>query len=427
MIQSLSVDDYINENLVHSLHTTESRSFRGCRRRWDWIFHEGYYPTVTAKPLEFGVAYHKAMEVWYDPDMWTQDRNVVELLAQQTFKVECQKQLKAYLTNTSVMELEDEARQDYDERIALGLGMLREYSKKSIELDTWFRPIFVEKAFEVPVTNFQGEYLQCKCARCFKKWAAHSAGKASIQLCRNSHQYPNWDEAEYRTTCWNGLPVTYGGRIDMLAEDLDMRYWIFDWKTAARLSTGEPNAPDDFLWLDDQISRYCWAFHVLGVDVAGFVYHEQKKAFPVAPEPMKSPRLGRLFSTNKQMDCDWETYLHTVRENDIFAYESGLYDEFIEYLKVYGGVFHKRHQIFRTQEELRSVGENVFLEAEDMTSRHLNIYPSAGRFSCQFCAFQVPCLGKNRGEDYTYTLNTMYEKRPFHYYEKPSTDKPDRT
>jgi hypothetical protein len=57
--------------LCHEIHTSERKSFRACRRRWDWLFRGHYYPVETAKPLEFGIAYHKAMEVWYNPDTWT--------------------------------------------------------------------------------------------------------------------------------------------------------------------------------------------------------------------------------------------------------------------------------------------------------------------------------------------------------------------
>jgi len=426
----ITVDDYINANLVHSVHTTERRSIRGCRRRWHWIFKDGYYPLTTAKPLEFGIAYHKAMEVWYDPDMWGIDREVAYQLARQTFIIECKKQRQNYLDNTRQTELEAEVREDYDERITLGLGMLQEYAKVSAELDANIRPVFVEKPFEAPITGRQGETIWCKCQRCWRRYVAYydqnpdkpswPEGSIGIKVVDRMFGSSHWH-------MWQGLPVTYGGRIDMLAQDIDERYWVYDWKTAARLSTGEPGSPDDFLFLDDQITSYCWALATkMNIDVAGFVYHEQKKAFPVEPEPMRRARLGCLYSKNKQMDCDWKTYETTVRENDVAAYEAGYYDEFIEYLREFGGVFHKRHQIHRTPTELSNAGFNIFDEASDITDVNLRIYPSPGRFACTYCAFNDPCLGKNRGDDYTYTLDTMFEKRQKHYFQESSTDKPDR-
>jgi hypothetical protein len=381
------------------------------------------------------------MEVWYDPDMWGIDRDVAITLAKQKFRLECLEQRNAYMMKMRLTSLEPEVEADYNERIALGLGMLEQYAKVSIQLDGNFRPVYVEKAFEVPIKGPLGETIWCKCERCWTKYVtwydtedgkrheaerlAKAAGERyqpefTIKIVDRQFGSQHWK-------MWQGLPVTYGGRVDMLAIDTLERYWIFDWKTAARLSTGEPNAPDDYLFLDSQITSYCWAFKVLGLNVAGFVYHEQKKAIPVEPEPLKTARLGRMYSTNKQMDCDWETYERTVSENDVDGYEHGRYDEFIQYLKDFGGVFHKRHQIERTHTELVNAGLDIYNEALDMTDPDLRIYPAPGRFACGFCAFQDPCLGKNRGDDYLYTLDTMFEKRPKHYYDlQPSTDKPNR-
>lgn len=56
----LTVEEMVEKSLTHEIHTSERKSFRGCRRRWDWIFRGNYYPVVTAKPLEFGIAYHLA-------------------------------------------------------------------------------------------------------------------------------------------------------------------------------------------------------------------------------------------------------------------------------------------------------------------------------------------------------------------------------
>lgn len=420
----MELNDYINADLTHSIHTTERRSFRGCRRRWDWIFHDGYYPLITPKPLEFGISYHKAMETWYDPDSWKMDREVVEAEAKMVFKRECELQLREYLLKTG-NPLDEETQQDYDERVQLGLGMLTEYARTSRKLDAVFAPLYVEKSFEVPIKGPNGETIWCKCNRCWNKWCAYIDNVVEKDT-------PGWiplaeQQAEERTVYWQGLPVTFGGRIDAIVRHLMTdRIWIIDWKTAARLSTGEPNAPDDFLYLDDQITGYLWALWSIGLDVAGFVYHEQKKAYPIEPEPLSRPRMGRMFSVNKNMDCDAETYERIVSQNDPVAYDAHLYDDHIEYLREFGGVFHKRHQIERNEHELRNAGLNLFKEAKEIVNPELAIYPSAGRFGCTFCAYQLPCLAKNRGDDYKYTLDTMYEKREKHYYQESSTDKPER-
>jgi len=163
--------------------------------------------------------------------------------------------------------------------------------------------------------------------------------------------------------------------------------------------------------------------------VAGFVWAEIRKAVPEEPEPLKRPYKGRLYSANKQTPYDPDVYETTVREGDPSGYHEGLYDEFLEFLRTEGSTtFHRRHQIHRNDTELDSCGYNIWLEACEMTDPNLRIYPSAGRFTCNGCAFSEPCLALNRGEDVAHYMDTMYEKKDRHYYdEKPSsTDKTGR-
>jgi hypothetical protein len=410
----LTIKEHIDLGLTHSVHVSERRSFRGCRRRWDWVYRELYYPLTTPKPLEFGIAYHLAAEHWYHPDTWGIDDESRELETLEVFRLACKTQLVEYAAKVASGQVtqfatDDEVEQDYKERIELGIGMLRQMFKQSYELDAPFRPRGVEVKFEVPLLDpSTKQQLRCTCRRCWKKWTAYS-GQSFFG-----------DQG--------GLPVTYGGRIDALFEDSFGRVWVVDWKTAARLSTGEPNSQDNFLLLDDQITSYCWALYSMGVDVAGFIYHEQKKAIAAEPEPLIRPYKGALYSTNKQHDYEHDVYLRTVTENDPSGYASGVYDEFLEYLRTQGGVYYKRHQIHRNEHELRTAGLMIALETLDMISPTLRLYPSPGRFACNGCAFREPCIAQNRGDDYKYTLDTMFERRPKLYYETElsDTDKPHR-
>jgi len=87
-------------------------------------------------------------------------------------------------------------------------------------------------------------------------------------------------------------------------------------------------------------------------------------------------------------------------------------------------VYHRRHQIDRSEDELRIAGDNIFEEASDMVDPNLRIYPSPGRFSCGFCLFQGPCLAENRGDQVKPILEVTFEKRSYHYWEtkEPSTE-----
>ena len=424
----LTIKEHIEQKLVHSVHTSERRSFRGCRRRWSWIFQEFYYPTVTPKPLEFGVAFHVGMEHLYDPDTW-HDWNAALGIAKVKFKEKVKEQLVTHEKFNGPIDGDTKA--DYDERVKLGLGMLDYYAKTVMpKFDKGYKPVKVEVKFEVPVTGPDGEQLYCKCDICKSRWRNSLQGAEHHDAWQKQVQAPlalALGSDFYLANIWQGLPVTFGGRLDMLAEDEDGRYWIFDWKSAAVLHTGDAqNATDEFLVVEDQITGYCAALRKLGLDIAGFVYAEIKKAVPGEPEPMTRRYKGRLYSTNKQASYDPDLYAKIVEENDPEAFFAGEYDEYIEHLRL--SVFHVRHQVHRNSDELDSADYNLWLEASDMVDQGLRLYPSPGRFSCESCAFLTPCVGKNRGEDYQYYLDSMFEKRTRHYYEDApaSTDKTGR-
>lgn len=427
------INALIQQRLVHEIHTSERRSFRGCRRRWHWVFQDFYYPMVTAKPLEFGVAFHNAMEVKYDPKTWWMDKSIVENAAIQMFVDTCEKQKANYLDEKNIHNFQDEdVEKDFNERLHLGIGMLKYYFKDvAPTYDAHLKPVQVEVEFLVPIQNPDTqEYLFCTCTRCQKtiqEWfdqeydrlpPAGEPGAVEAEAALLEQRFWLLDQ---------GLVVVLAGRLDMLAEDNYGQYWIVDWKTAARLSRGDVSGQDhdEFLDLDDQIGSYVMALRrKLGLNVRGFVYVELKKAFPEPPQRNSSQRLGRWFSVNKMQSVDYDTYLKTVSTEDTKAYEAGLYNDFLEYLKQSGERFHGRYQIAKTDEELEEIERNLFAEASDMVDPNLRVYPSAGRFSCGFCAFRQPCLEKNRQGDFQYMLDTLFEKRDKHYWVKElSTEK----
>src|SRR6478752_797249 len=215
------VDEYIELKLVHEIHTSERKSFRACRRRWDWIFRNNYYPHVTAKPLEFGVAYHKGMEIYYNPDTWDMPNEIKQNLAILAFIKECEDQRKIALEQQGNFFLDPQIEEDYNQRVELGKGMMEYYfAKVAPKEDIGWRPVKVEVAFMVPIQNPDNgeDVIWCKCVDCREKWRAHLNkpwnDTASIPLENMKEYGPNyWDKQ------WQGLPVVYAGRLDMLAVD----------------------------------------------------------------------------------------------------------------------------------------------------------------------------------------------------------------
>jgi hypothetical protein len=414
----VDVQDYIDARLVHEIHTSERKSFRGCRRRWNWIFRENYYPFMTAKPLEFGTAFHKGMEVYYDPKTWSWEPHIKAALATNAFVEKCEKQKKAALEFQDRAYLDDEVETDYQERLELGKGMLRYYfNEVAPREDVNWTPVAVEIEFIVPIPHPDTkETIWCTCDVCFEKWMKSPIGQ------RERAAYDYLTDEEYKRKdgyFWQGLPVCYAGRLDMLARDPDNDLWIFDWKTARSI-------PDkyQFLYLDDQVGSYPWALRkALGLKVRGFVYHAQRKGYPQPPKRNKTRRLGCIYSVNRNQEVDYESYLKTVQEEDKEAYEAGHYDDFLDFLKEEGIVYYARHEIHKSDDELDEIERNIGLEALDMIDEAIRIYPSPGRFGCDFCAFQTPCMEMNAKGDYTYALDTLFERRE-HYYirNEPSTE-----
>jgi hypothetical protein len=362
-----------------------------------------YYPKVLQEHLDFGVWFHAAMEKFYDPLTWN-DFEVKQLLAFAAFNQAYESGLKDYRRRNG--EPEVETLNKFKELRALGIGMIRHYTEHvSPVVDTGFTPVRVEVPFEVAILSPEGDPLWCHCKQCEHKWFSY-------------HQP---EHPELFVERWGGLPVTYGGRLDMLAIDDLGRYWIFDWKTTSRIL--DEDAEASFLQLDDQIASYCWALRSVGIPVAGFVYVEIKKTFPQPPLRLGRSRRECNYSVNRQFLTTAELFRSTVEEEDPYAYSRGLYDAHIEWLKTSGPVFHQRHQVHKNDHEVAEIGKNIWLEAQDLLGDP-RVYPQPGRFSCPSCLFRQPCLGMNLGEDYVYTLETMYEKKEKHYYEEraPSTE-----
>lgn len=372
--------------MPHQIRTSERRSFRGCRRRWDWAYRQGYAPLEEPRPLEFGRAFHIAMEEIYEPSTWDQTTPEQKLYnAKAAFEVECEKQRKKYQMDMGITRLDWEQKNDYDERIVLGHGMLDYYIQNIHAVDDlWFKPVRVEVEFDVPITDKFGNLLRC----------------LSSPECGQVHSNDPDDDDSL---------VTHGGRVDVIVEDIIKGgYWIIDWKTAAELRASEA-----MLEMDDQICTYCWALRdKLNIDIRGFIYVEIRKAFPQPPKRLQRVRNGCIYSTDKRMPTTARVYRETVMKEDSVAYSTGMYDDFLDYLEndKEACKFHQRFTIHKTPRQLTNIGKNVALEAEDMISPGLRLYPSTGRFSCPTCAYKSPCQMKFNDEDFVYTLDTLFRK-----------------
>jgi hypothetical protein len=361
---------------THQIRNSASGQFRGCRRRWDWSSRLGYHPLESAKPLEFGTAFHIGMETLYDPASWD-ETSVDEKVhnAKGAFIVACNEQRDNYLRLMGQPRLNFDETDDYDSRITLGCEMFEYYALTTMKAgkDDWFRPVKVETEFEVPL-----EGLTCSMS----------------PRCGQQHGV--------------GAPVTYAGRVDAIMEDINYGgYFLFDWKTCAQLM-----ADESFLHLDTQIASYCWALMVgLEIDVKGFIYAEIRKATP-KPLPLLSRKYkGKLLSTDKNNPTTYAIALSQMQKDDPVALEDGLYAEYLDYLQGPDAPrFGQRFEIMKTAAQLENVGRDLYHIAKDMVDPSLILYPNVNRMNCNGCAYRSPCDMRNRDENYVYTLESMFQQ-----------------
>lgn len=385
--------------MPHEIHVSERRSFRGCRRRWNWAYREGFVPDTPIKALEFGVAYHAALETYYNPTTWKSSPQEKLRAAILIFEGLCETQRSNYLTTMKIRSLPDDVATDYDERVALGTGMLTYHATYvSPKYDNWFRPVAVEIPFQVPIEDPDDPSQLLKCT--------------SSPSCGQGHSNSGEDSR-----------VIYAGRVDMLVEDLRYGgYFIWDHKTASALATD-----DGFLQLDDQVGSYAWALrHVLQLDVRGFIYAESRKDYPREPKALKRLSGGRSFSTAQNQATSLELFEPFVIKNDRLAYDEGAYDDYLAFLRSADATqFHQRFVIIKSEAELNNIGKNIAKEAADMVDSKTRIYPSVGRYTCSTCAFRQPCLSEFMNEDVTFQLESNYIQTNRRYWmdQPPSSEK----
>jgi len=359
------------------IRTTDRMNFKRCRQAWDFgsKMRQNYEPLTLPKALDFGTAFHYAMEVFYDPMTWD-DRQVKEALAIKAFNDIIDKQRIKQLTvnGSQETELVVELEQDYHERLEMGLGMLKYYFYYSAENDN-FKPIATEIEFEVPIPVPAG----------FRSSLANRFHEFSFVGLDGNLK-------------WDHQPVVYQGRIDLLAQDEKGRYIIVDHKTAAQFG--------DLTWLalDEQCTSYGWAVeHSLGLDVSGILYNQVRKKAPQEPKLLKSG----MLSENKSADTTAELFLSACTK---LGQDPAIYSDYLDHLNNNGKEFVRRTFVRRTAREYETQTRRIFLEALEMIQQPL-IYPNPSSMNCNGCMFLQPCLATQDGGDSQYFLKELYRKR----------------
>lgn len=347
------------------IRTSDRNTFRRCRQLWDYRSpirrHLEYTPGI--EPLDFGIAIHEGLDVYYDPKRWDDpSRDIVRYEAEHAFL----KHLDVWRKRLQATGMWEPQKRRHLELSQLGLDMLQHYWKWAPENDKHWRPVKSEIEFEVPIpVPFE---LELALPKRFRK---NAEGHLEV-LADGGGWYV----------------VYYQGRIDLISQLLSNgRYILIDHKTAAQFGQTE------HLDLDTQCRSYAWALKkMLNIDISQIVYSELKKSVPKPPRILQSGSL----SVAKNQGTTYELYMEKIKE---LNHDPNWYGDFIQWLKeTPPQEYFRRIPVDYRPEMLEQTGLAICMEAIDMLNDPF-IYPNPDRWNCNGCAFRTPCLIKQEGGD----------------------------
>lgn len=340
----------------------------------------GLKPKETPRPFTFGTAAHSGLEEGYNPKTWymMQDPEKRPFMVARTLDVfhrSMEESRARYLKLTGKEGLEPEQLEEYLADLELGQGMLLHYwdyvDRHNMDR---FTPVATEISFSVPI--FHPDDVEA----------------LFPELCRQA-----------RMDGYAGAIIVYKGRIDLLLQDDWGEYWIWDHKTTSRVKDTM-----GFLEMDEQLGSYNWAAQqMLGIKIAGNVYAELFKGYPLPPQRMKVQRLGRNYSTNKQYPTSYDLAKETLEKA---GEDMTLYEDYLQFLKEEGIPYVRRTPVHRNQHELTEIGQRIKDEVIEMLDPNLKMYPHPTPFACDHCPFRMPCVATNDGSDVEWILQTNYTK-----------------
>lgn len=351
------------------LRTSDRGTFKRCRQLWDFTskIRQNWEYVPGVEPLDFGTAIHAALEVYYDPQRWRDDRSIVHQESILAF-FEHMKDWRARLKKSQQWDLMESKWNELDK---LGRGILTHFFKWAPEQDTFWEPVKVEIEFEVPIP-VPFPYL-----------------------------LPGPFKAINGTLHKHDMPILYQGRIDLIVKDTRTgNYYIVDHKTRGKF--GDYSHYE----LDVQCSSYAWAIQkILGINISGIIFQELRKKAPEKPAILKSGRL----SENKSQNTTVAIYKQTIRD---LNYSMDDYADFLAVLAENEQEYFRRIQVDRTAIELESTERHILNEALDMFGSP-RIYPNPSDWNCNGCVFREPCIMSQDGSDVEFYLDNslLFERR----------------
>lgn len=338
-----------NQRGFLAIHTSDRTLFKRCRRKWDFrsTIRRNLVPTTEGPNIHlwFGTGFHFALEDYHGYNRFGDPV----------------KALEAYYNAFTPEQLPEGA----EDIIATGMGMM-DYYVQWLERRDIYKTVWVEG---VPLVEV----------------------KFQLELP------PLSDEAE--------MPVFYRGTIDRVVEDPYGRWWVQDYKTAARIDTAK-------LANDVQSAVYVWAGEQwFQREIEGMLYTQFLKDTPAQPRVNANGSL----SVNKTQRTTHSLYKRALDER----FPSGNYPpKYIEFLNTLaeretpeGDAFIRRDELRINEYAKENMYYNILSEGYEMIDPDLAIYPNPTRDCSWDCKeYRTACIAMEEGDDYEYMLDTFYQE-----------------
>ena len=332
-----------------SLHTTDRNAYRRCRRKWNLqsALKQNLCMKGELSPnLWFGTGFHFALEDYHGYNKFGDPA----------------KAFKAYVNCFS----KDELTLDCQALVDIGYGMIDHYINEWLPRRNNHKTLIIDNIPQVEV-------------------------ESSIYI-------PELSEAF-------GLPVIYQLKYDRVVTDMDGRFWIQDYKTAASFNVKK-------LETDPQVSAYCWAFpYIYGQVPAGMLYSQFKKAIAASPRILKNGNI----STDKTQSTTYEKYLNALKEhygNITFPPKNKeVLDTLLEQETPDSDAFIRWDKIARNEHHMKSEYQKILAEGYEMLNPKLAMYPNPTSDCNWDCDFFNVCLAQDDGSDFKFMIEEDFEIR----------------
>lgn len=341
--------------MTYNIHISDIRSFRSCRRKWDWSsgMRNNLEPSIPYAPFFVGRAVHYALENYYGPahvDIW--------------------ESLEKYLANETKIAgtMWKQEIDKWDESVTLISELLQHY-QLWIQVDT--------SAYRDDTLEFM-----------------------DLEVPFNVPMY-------HPETGLEDENIRLEGRFDgIVLHKPTNTFWIWECKTARSIGELVKSLEND-----EQAGAYIYAAQqIKDIEIKGVLYNILRKKAPAHPRVLNTG----FLSQTKSADLTPFSFAADARKahpDADWAFIEQYYGSYIYSMSIGNNGFFARYPIQRSQFEVKQLVDNLYWTALEMVDPNTKIYPSPTFIQCNFCPFRAPCLTKNRGGDYEALLEAEYQLR----------------